>query len=470
MFAKFENSNPVRLLLSGILLVGLGSSGARGGEDISLSEAPQAVRAAIERELKGFEIDDLERDKDDGRIVYEVDAENDDRELKLKIAENGTLLEREEEIDDDDLPAEVLSAVKKSVGDIDFDDIEKRYRHGRKTYYKIEGETDDFDVDLEIAEDGTILDKDMDRKDDDDDDDDDLPGDFRRMRRTFLQLRGQLKVVVIGDSRAEKGVDPQYFLGEENQKHPIAFSFGSCAKGIAMAQIMVEDYFAHGPKMQWVVYGLSTRVLNRYYRSGDNEDNVKESSVYREDKARWATLGDIGSELVPFSEVDDDDSPWGFDGEDGVDDDLEDEDDREDALDDLGGRGRYKFDLKRLEILESMIKTLAENNIRMLTFSPPIHPISIGQPCTDDDGTTREAYDEFVARMNAFDQKYPNFHFLDVNKKGEHGFEHECFNDMDHLNTRGAKKLSLMLNDFMKAADSGKTISVQKTRISQADM
>ena len=428
------------------------------GKDTSLSELPSAVRATIERETKGFEIDDLERAKDDGEIVYEVDAENDDRQIKLKISADGTLLEREEELDDDDLPAVILGAVKKSVGDIDIGDVEKRYRRGRNTYYKIEAETDELKVDLEIAEDGTILDKEMDRKDDDED----LPGDFRDVRRTFLQLRGQLKVVVIGDSRVEKGVDPRYFLGEENQRYPLAFSFGSCAKGMGMVQLLCEDYFAHGWKMEWVVYGLSTRVFNRYYRSGDNEDNVQASRVCREDKAAWATLPKV-TELIPFSEVDTDgDSPWGFDGEDGVDDDLSDEDNRDDALRDLRGKGRYEFDLKRLVMFESAIKELGENNIKMLAFSPPMHPISIGQPCTDDDGTTREAYDDFVEKMNALDNKYPNFYFFDVNKKGEHGFEHECFNDLDHLNIRGAKRLSLMLNDFMTVVDSGKKTGVKQ--------
>ena len=56
--------------------------------------------------------------------------------------------------------------------------------------------------------------------------------------------------------------------------------------------------------------------------------------------------------------------------------------------------------------------------------------------------------------MNALDKKHPNFYFLDVNKKGEHGFEHECFSDFDHLTIRGAKKLSIMLNEFMVKVDS----------------
>ncbi|MHC4212032.1 MAG: PepSY-like domain-containing protein [Planctomycetota bacterium] len=433
-----------------LLLIGLTGTSILVGDDVSLSQVPQAVRQTIERELKGIEIDDLERDRDDGKIVYEVDTDG-GNDLKLKIAEDGTLLEREEELDDDDLPAAVLDAVKKSVGDIDIDDVEKRYRHGRKTYYKIDGENDKLEVELEIAEDGTILDKEIDRKDDDDDDD--LPGDFRDIRRTFIKLRDQVKIVAIGDSRVEKGVDPKYFLGEENQKYPLAVSFGSCAKDMPMVQILCEDYFAHGRKMQWVIYGLSPRALNRYYRDGDDENDIKRNKIYLDDKAAWETLPPV-SQMVTFDQIDlEGDSPWGFDGEDGIDDDLSDEDDREDAIDDLR-KGRYKFDLKRIEMLESSIKKLGENNIRMLAFSPPIHPVSIGQPCTDDDGTTREAYDEYVVKMNALDKKYPNFYFLDVHKKGEHGFEHECFNDLDHLNKRGAKKLSLMLNDFMVKSES----------------
>ncbi len=458
MYSAFDNSKLAEFALVAALLtlLGVNTPPVFGGKDVSLSEAPQAVRATIKRETKGFDIDDLERDKDDGKIVYEVDAENGDREIKLKIAEDGTLLEKEEELDTKDLPAAILNAVKQMFGDVDFEDVEKDYRWGRGTTYKIEAEVDKLRIDLEMKEDGTVVKKRV------RDNDDDVPGGLRKVRGKFMQLRGQLKIVVIGDSRAEKGVDPSYFLGEENQKHPIAFSFGSSARGMAMAQLLCEDYFAHGSKMEWVIYGLSTRVLNTYYEPGNNEDDIKRSRGYLADKAAWATLPEI-KELVPFSDVDTGgDSQWGFDGKEGIREDLSDKDNREVMLRELGGRGRYKFDLKRLAMLESAIKTLAEHNVKMLAFSPPIHPISIGMPCTDDDGTNREAYDEFVAKMNALDKKYPNFYFFDVNNKGEHGLEHERFYDLDHLNIRGAKKLSLRLNDFMKAVDLDRKKNIEK--------
>jgi uncharacterized membrane protein YkoI len=449
MYRSFENLR-FTAIVAVLVLSGVGS-----GKDVSLSELPEAVRVTIERELKGVEIDDIERDEDDGKIVYEVETDG-DADIKIKIAEDGTLLQKEEELDTKDLPAEILNAVKKIFGDVDFEDIEKEYRSGRGTIYKIEVEKDKLRIDLEMKEDGTVVKKRV------RDNGDDMPGSLRKIRRKFMPLRGQLKVVVIGDSRAEKGVDPSYFLGEENQKHPIAFSFGSSARGMAMAQLLCEDYFAHGSKMEWVIYGVSTRVFNTYYTPGNNEDDIKESRGYLADKAAWATLPEI-KELVPFSDVDTgEDSQWGFDGKEGTREDLTDKENREVMLRELGGRGRYIFDLKRLAMLESTIKTLAKHKVKLLAFSPPIHPISIGMPCTDDDGTNREAYDEFVAQMNALDKKYPNFYFLDVNNKGEHGLEHECFYDLDHLNIRGAKKLSLRLNDFMKAVDSKRKKNIGK--------
>ncbi len=458
MYRAFENSKLAEFALVAALLtlLGVNTPPVFGGKDVSLSQVPQTVRDTIERETKGFDIDDLERDKDDGKIVYEVDAENDDRQIKLKIAEDGTLLQREEEMDSDALPAAVLNAVKKSVGDIDFDDIKKRFVRGRKTIYRIKGDKGNLEIELKIAEDGTILDKEVKR----DDDDDDMPDDFRDIRRLFLKLRGQLKIAALGDSRVEKGIDPKYFLGEENRKYPMALNFGSGGSGLPRVQVIIEGYLVHAPKLQWVVYGISPRVFNRYYRS-DEGDDIKRSSLYRSDKQQqgWP---EITGELVPANAIDDDDfSAWGFDGEDGTDDDIEDEKERRDKQRDLR-KGRYRFDTKRLEIFESLIQLLARRNVSMLAFTPPIHPLSIGQPCTDDDGTPREAYDELVEKMNALDKKHPNFYFIDINNKGEHNLKHKDFNNFDHLNTKGAKKLTLMLNDFIRAVDSDRKKNIGK--------
>jgi hypothetical protein len=106
-----------------------------------------------------------------------------------------------------------------------------------------------------------------------------------------------------------------------------------------------------------------------------------------------------------------------------------------------------------------MIQVLEKRNVKLLAFTPPIHPVSAGQPCADDDGTTKEAYDELVAKMRAFEKKYSNFYFVDVNNKGRHKIPGTDFDDMDHLNNHGSKTLTLILDDLIKGFDSGERIA-----------
>ena len=108
---------------------------------------------------------------------------------------------------------------------------------------------------------------------------------------------------------------------------------------------------------------------------------------------------------------------------------------------------------------------LEKRKVKFLAFPPPIHPVSAGQPCADDDGTTREAYDELVAKMKDFEKKYPNFYFVDVNNKGRHKITGEEFGDLDHLNDRGAKTLTLILNDLIKGFDSDRKNGIAKKTV-----
>jgi hypothetical protein len=117
----------------------------------------------------------------------------------------------------------------------------------------------------------------------------------------------------------------------------------------------------------------------------------------------WGVWKQKVTELVPRSATKGgSDTLLGHEVEDAVgNDDYEDEDDKKDARDGLR-RGRYEFDAKRVNAFELMIQVLQKRNVKLLAFTPPIHPVSAGQPCADDDGTTKEAYDELVAKMRAY--------------------------------------------------------------------
>ena len=72
----------------------LGSSLALAGQDVTIDQLPAPVRATVDRETKGGQITDIERDTERGKTIYEVEFVLDGKEYELDIAEDGKLLER----------------------------------------------------------------------------------------------------------------------------------------------------------------------------------------------------------------------------------------------------------------------------------------------------------------------------------------------------------------------------------------
>jgi uncharacterized membrane protein YkoI len=431
---------------------------AAGAEDLSLSALPQAVRATIERETKSFVIEDIDSDNDDGKLVYEVEAESaDGRRTEFVVAEDGSLVKMGGEIRAEDMPGPIAEAARKAVGDVVFFRVHKRISENEKLKYDIEADTEDTEISLQVAADGSIINKNVKSIDRNNITD---QGPLGPSREVLIKLRNQLKIAAFGDSRGQHGINPLYFLGEENRKYPMALNFSTSGAGLGREKTIIEDYLHNAPNLEWVVYLTSPRIFNRYY---DNWGGGGGGSAYRTDKMGWGVWKEKVTELVPRSAIKGgNDILLGHEVEDRVgNDEFADEDDKAEARDRLR-RGRYEFDEKRMRAFEAMIAVLKKRNTKLLAFTPPTHPVSAGQPCADDDGTTREAYDELVAKMRAYEKKYSNFYFFDVNNKGRHPIPGTDFDDMDHLNQQGAKKLTLILNDFMSAIDSGKQIAGAK--------
>jgi hypothetical protein len=71
-------------------------------EEVSIKQVPKRVRATILKESKGGKIEEIEREKEDGKVIFEVEVLIDGKEIELKIAPNGKLLSKEEDVDDHD--------------------------------------------------------------------------------------------------------------------------------------------------------------------------------------------------------------------------------------------------------------------------------------------------------------------------------------------------------------------------------
>jgi uncharacterized membrane protein YkoI len=132
---------------------------AQEGE-VSLAQVPEAARAAIQREFGNAAIEDLERNWRDGRPVYEARAEVNGGDVELIVAEDGTLVRKDVEMDVADAPKVVLEALKKAMqGEAyEIDNVELRTEGGR-TFYKIDVSGAVHGYELHIAKDGTLLGK-----------------------------------------------------------------------------------------------------------------------------------------------------------------------------------------------------------------------------------------------------------------------------------------------------------------------
>jgi hypothetical protein len=95
------------------LVTGCGTSGNGGGSSaqVSLEDLPPAPRATVQRLTAGGQIERIDKEVEDGRVVYDVEARVGGKHMEFLVADSdGTVLETETEVDFDRLPAAVRAA------------------------------------------------------------------------------------------------------------------------------------------------------------------------------------------------------------------------------------------------------------------------------------------------------------------------------------------------------------------------
>jgi uncharacterized membrane protein YkoI len=160
---------------------------------VKVEDLPGAVSATLDKEAPGAEIEEIEKEEKDGKVVYDVDVKIEGKEFELKIADDGTLLKKEaeeekeekegEEGDEEDkdegvtvtlgdLPDAVQATVTKEAQSGEIGEIEKEEEDG-KVVYDVDVKIDGKKFELKIAADGKLLKKEADEDGDEEDDDND---------------------------------------------------------------------------------------------------------------------------------------------------------------------------------------------------------------------------------------------------------------------------------------------------------
>ena len=82
------------------------------GKKIPLDKAPKAVRDAINGRFPGAEVSSVEKETENGKVVYDVELKQKGRKYEMDIQEDGTIIEIEKEIVLKNLPPSVMQALK----------------------------------------------------------------------------------------------------------------------------------------------------------------------------------------------------------------------------------------------------------------------------------------------------------------------------------------------------------------------
>jgi hypothetical protein len=92
------------MMLFAALSLGLANDEKEEKEEkaIELSDCPKAVQKTLKREANGSELEEITKEEEDGKTVYEAEVEIDGKDYEIEVTEDGTLLSKELEDDDDE--------------------------------------------------------------------------------------------------------------------------------------------------------------------------------------------------------------------------------------------------------------------------------------------------------------------------------------------------------------------------------
>lgn len=91
---------------------------------------PASVEQAVRREFPDAQVRSVEREREGGVLIYEVNLIENGKRIEVEFAPDGTIGEIESVVDEDDVPPHTLAALKHRVGNGRITSIERHERRG----------------------------------------------------------------------------------------------------------------------------------------------------------------------------------------------------------------------------------------------------------------------------------------------------------------------------------------------------
>jgi uncharacterized membrane protein YkoI len=134
-------------------------SQAKAGEiKLSKSQVPKAVIAAFEKANPDAKALEFEEEMFRDKVAYEVEYKKNGREYEFLYSANGSLLQKEKEIDVKKLPVPVIQAIKKAYPKAEIKEAEQVMKPDSTiSGYEVEIKAARKEIELEMDASGVIL-------------------------------------------------------------------------------------------------------------------------------------------------------------------------------------------------------------------------------------------------------------------------------------------------------------------------
>jgi uncharacterized membrane protein YkoI len=129
-----------------------------GEKELKKDQVPKEVIAAFDKAYPNAKKLEFEEETFAGKAAYEVEYKKNGVEYEFLYSADGTLLQKEEEIDGKSLPEPVVQAIKKAHPKAKIKEAEKLMKpDGTVTGYEVEIKADGKKIELELDVSGNIL-------------------------------------------------------------------------------------------------------------------------------------------------------------------------------------------------------------------------------------------------------------------------------------------------------------------------
>jgi hypothetical protein len=132
----------------------VGTNGVLSRIEVGLKETPAAVRQAIQAQLRGWKLGDIDKTIEEGEVTYEVTAKKGRASREFTIDPNGKLLSETVELAE--VPEAARKIIQGKVGSGKIARIERSYDEG-KVSFDVESKKDGKPFDFSVVADGTFL-------------------------------------------------------------------------------------------------------------------------------------------------------------------------------------------------------------------------------------------------------------------------------------------------------------------------